>query len=268
MEPSHHYDGSVLIAPKCEARFFDAYRKEHPEERFKTLSYEEVCECFRFDLAAPWPESVPLDLRPYLLCMTANHYKSEPLQKLLPLAKQLESDGVLRRKSDPSRLFCGKPIIIRGYYGGTAISEALQDLPNISLNWDIRRNRLNEAEAPRQKCVTLGDAFLHAEFEIERLMRHGVDPKDIYLRYDGLLPETSPLNEAQIFHGPYVPSGAVVVYIESPKEEIVPDLLDPASLAELHLPTRETKARREKEDESCFNRYSLLRARFYATAPF
>ena len=258
---SHHYHGAVLIAPECEKRFFLDYRRAFPEEVFDVFTLEQTRGFFEFDVVGEPP--VDKTLLPYLRKMTAPSYKSPALQVLMPQVKQLENDGFLRRKKDPRDIFCGRTIIIRGYYSGKPIAEALQDLPNISLNWDIRRPGSNEEPISGIECADERQAFTQAVSAISYWRQSGVPFEDIYLRYEGEGPLPPGLSEVRRIHGPYAPSEGKVVYIETPpSEEAETPPFDDLALAELHMVGPSVAKARAEEDERAFLRHANLRARF------
>ena len=241
MIPSRHYDGAVLIAPDCEEEYIREYRFDHPDERFVTFSYESLCELFEFDVIESKVEARHRILLPYLKRMTGSEYKSKSIQGYLPLVRRYLEEGTFHKKDDPARIFCGKPIIIRGYYAGKMIAEALQDLPNIALNWDLGRTRQKEEPCPTYSVHLLEEAL--------GLIRQ--IPGITHVRYDdGDLPAGLPYRQIR---GPFAPTMGKVAYIATrmtPMEEEAP--FSDEALAELHLVGQEEARRRREFDERCF----------------
>ena len=252
MIPSRHYQDAVVIAPRCEDDYFALYRQEHPEESFRHYTYEEVVALFEFDVDESKVPQNYASLLPYLKKMVGRGYKSLALEKYLPLVNDFIRDGVFHKKEDPADIFCGKSIIIRGYYSGKMIAEALQGLPNISLNWDLGRARLGLEEAPKLEALSLTEA-LEAIAEDERIR---------YVRYDGE-DLAFPRPGLKQIRGPYLPSLGPVAYIERPVDSTVgEDPFDDAALAELHLVNQSEKKRRRLADEENFLRGESLLLRF------
>lgn len=261
----------MLIAPKTEARYFAQYQEDYPQEVFDVVDYEEAARFFSY---AYEKEKALLVLReegmdeprakmllPYLSRMTKNKYKSQELIDLLPLKERLVSEDIFQMHGDSAAFFCGKPIIIRGYYSGIPISEALQDLPNISLNWDLGRPSLNKIELPRQRCANLEEAVALAEDCVTNLLSQGVLKEDIYFRSD--IPGVE-LPGIQILEGPYIPNDAKVIYLETDKKkEIHSDIFSSFALAELHLATSSVCSSRIDADQHCFLSHPSLVTRLY-----
>ncbi|MCR5349104.1 MAG: hypothetical protein K6E59_05840 [Bacilli bacterium] len=261
---SHHYGGTVVIAPYNEESYLRAYREAFPEERFRSLTLEEVVGCFGFDVLGEL--DVEERLIRYVRQMTAPSYKSPELTPYLPLVQKWEKEGKLRRKEDPKSIFCGKTILIRGYYSGKPIAEALQDLPNISLNWDLGRPVLKEEELPRQECRDIYEALHKAEYEMFELFYQGFSPDNVYLNSDVNLPRdySGKLGRLKRIWGPFVPSDGVAIRLETDHSfSWWKDPFSEKALAELHMVSAETLKKREEEDERCFLRHPNLRARFY-----
>jgi|GEM_PF-1936670 len=257
---SRHYDNAVLIAPLCEEEYFAAYKETFPGEHFDVFSYEEICACFEYEcddraekLLKQW--CAPEGVLPYLKRMKEEHYKDDRINILLPYVRWLKKEGVFQNKVDPATIFCGKTLIIRGYYSGTMIAEALQDLPNISLNWDVGRAPLNEEEHP----VDFKGDFASAVKTVRTFLESLPSRDDIVLRYEGnaLLPEE--LKELPLLHGPFVPTGKKVIYIEEQNEaDVGEDILPSSCLAELRLPDQARRKARIMENQKCFLRHSAL----------
>lgn len=263
---SRHYDGAVLIAPESESKYIEEYRKAFPEEQFLCFTYEEVCSLFDFaygKAAEDYLKSEGVFFRylPYLKKMTGGPYKHESLKSLEPLVQRLVDKGLFIRKEDPTSIFCGKTIIIRGYYSGKMIAEALQDLPNISLNWDIGMPVFGEEKNRDLR----GDFAVCADFLLAKYQEICGENGDVYLRYEGQ--RKLPLSLAALprLHGPFVPPGSETLYLEEEREDSLPDdLLPDAALAELHLVTATTLKQRRAFDEDHFLRHPGLCARAFA----
>lgn len=145
---SHHYDNALIIAPEEEGEYFVRYRKAFPEERFDVRSLEEIEEMFclsltkegQAEIQSLFPGEIAAKRVSFLIKRLKKHdYVSPQIQALLPLRDELRSKGFLVEKEDSSSFFAKRPLIIRGYYEGKAIADALQELPNISLSWDYGR---------------------------------------------------------------------------------------------------------------------------------
>ena len=250
MMRSHHYDGTVLFAPKSEEAYFDAYKDTFPEERFLWYTYEELAELFCFDVSSDTKEElvrrrVDPSLLPYLRRMTSPHYKSEELQRFLPLVHDLIQSGHFQIKRDPAEIFCGKVLIIRGYHSGKMLAEVLQDLPNISLNWDFPRPAFKEAPLP---AVEVGDYAEAIPF-----LKSFLGVNNVCLRYEGKeeLPEA--FRHLMRFKGPFIPYGMKAIYLEEEiPQESAPSPFSKTALAELHLPSEEEKIARRLYDEQFF----------------
>lgn len=261
---SHHYDGTILFAPKVEEPYFASYRKVFANERFDVYTYEDVLELFTFPCsneAGDYLESIGVnrDLLPYLRRITAQSYKSAELQRYLPLVQELRSRGLFQKEADSAAIFCGRVLTIRGYYSGKMFAEALQDLPNISLNWDFGRPVLNEKELPQIQVQGLEEAMKVLLAKLD-----GLKGESVYLRYEGNKVLTEPLAKLPRIQGSFIPYGAKVLYLETdaPKEMGVRPFSKQA-LAELHVPTLEEEASRRLHDEQCFLRHPSLCARVY-----
>lgn len=275
MLPFRYYGGNVLIAPKSENQYFKRYRSQYPEEDFSLVDYDEVLRFFSYqydeDKAVAClallglSETKAKELLPYLCRMLKDHYKHEELQVLLHLKEALVREGIFQIHGDSAAFFCNKSIIIRGYYSGLPISEALQDLPNISLNWDLGRPELKDEEIARVECSNVEEAVYKARDSVDAMLEEGVLPSDIYFHSD--LPNVT-LPGIQTLTEPYAPTGGKVIYLETKKEDAVEkDLFSPMALAELHLVPSATKAKRKEEDEKRFLRHPSLVTRLYVFLP-
>ncbi|MBE6127505.1 MAG: hypothetical protein E7182_05975 [Erysipelotrichaceae bacterium] len=260
---SRHYDGAVLIAPESESNYLSAYRAAFPEERFLSFSYEEVCSLFEFKVAAGAKERLaslgfdPRDLD-YLRKMVGGPYKNERLIEFEPLVSAFLAEGLFVHKEDPANIFCGKTIIIRGYHEGKSIAEALQDLPNISLNWDLGQPRFGE-----EKKRDLQGDFASCCAYLSSVLKE-IGAGDAYLRYDGDMALPSDLAALPRLKGPFAPSDAKVLYLEIPAEEESEDRLPPEALAELHLAPKNVREERRVYNEGRFLSHPSLYARAFA----
>ena len=271
MIPFRHYGGAVLIAPHTEDDYFFDYRKTYPQERFDVVDYDELLRYFSYGYSLEeaveclssfgYEGKVVKDLLPYLCRMTKDKYKNPELEKLLPIKEKLVSQGVFQKQGDSAAFFCNKTLIIRGYYSGLSISEALQDLPNISLNWDLGRPELNAKEAPRLECSSVKEALQKADSRVTELVSNGVKKENIYFRTD--IP-CAQLPGVKSLEGPFVPNGSHVIYLETSSNIVVSeDKFSPLALAELHLVTSKTAKKRQEADQHCFLCHPSLDTRLY-----
>ena len=256
---SHHYDGTVIFVPSSETEYFSTYSKTFPDERFLLYSYEETEACFQFDYgpdALDYLRTKGLEsYLPYVVSMTGNSYRNEELQRLKPIVDEMLGEGMLRRKQDPREIFCGKVLIIRGYYSGQRLSEILQDLPNISVNWDFGRALLREEPVEVTPVSSMEEILNY----LENLPKSG-----LFLRYEGKRELPSELSALPRLTGPYVPKDASVIYIdEGYVPTYPPQLLSDSSMAELHLETNAQKESRRLADEAYFLRASGLLFHFF-----
>ena len=239
MLPRRRYDGCVLIAPKACAGYFASYRKTYPEQKFGVYSLEEVEASFRFDVrpdALDWlmkkePNFDAKLLLSILSCMRESSYRDPSLLALIPLRDAMLEEGLLIRKEvEPAAIFCGKPLIARGYYSGIRLSYALQDLPNISLNWDLGQPIFRDEELPLQ-AVSMDEVYALIK---EEARRREVAMNDIVLISDGAvnLPGVQTLSE------PFIPEGRYGVYLRQEHGLLLPeDILPARAYQELRLPT-------------------------------
>ena len=270
MDRSHYYDGTILFAPKSEESYFSAYRARFPLERFTVYSLEELCDLFRYQVEGDaeglltnkgYSKEEAATLVPLLRHMTKKSYKSTSLQKLLPLRDELLQGGYFQIKGDPARIFQGKTMIIRGYYSGQYISETIQDLPNICLNWDLERPMLRACLAPVVNASNHEEAMQILQQKAHDLIAAG---ERVALRYEKGAPLPEPLCNIETFQGPYPPYGYKILSLETEKERFfAPDAFDAFAMAELHLPSLAQRLQREAYDEDCFARHPHLCARVY-----
>ena len=183
------YENAIIIAPTSEKGFFNAYHKAFPKTKFDVLTIEEVEKmfCYSYDEEAlchlvKLGYSYPLakELLVGLSHMQDKDYRSEKLNSLVPLFKELRQAGLLYNDAYPFLFFKGRNILIRGYVDGFRIASALESLPNISLSWDIK-------EAPRKdliKVFPFDDVHdeLHALCnDIAGKLSQGYKPEDIFI---------------------------------------------------------------------------------------
>ena len=255
---SHHYGGAVIFAPKSEEAYFEHYRKAFPSEDFRVYTIEETQELFAYDLvgdAVGYLESKGYysreasNLVEYLRFMTGRQYKNAWLKEHMPLVEELLEKGYFQKKSDPAEIFCNKVLFIRGYNSGKRIAEILQDLPNISVNWDTGRATFKDEEIMRheyptfEKCL---DAIRHY------VKKHG---KNAYLRYEGIKPLPDDILELKRLEGPFIPTGAKVIYLETPSRPLRQvDFLSDKALKELHLASVSELEALRRNDEDFFLR--------------
>lgn len=177
--PSHHYDGAVLIAPKAQEAYFARYRQDHPEECFDVLDLDALSACFQYELGDGYCECLlsygvreeELPLARLVLPRLRYALRIDSLQKYFDWKDILEKEGYLRISCDPFAFFKGRSIIVRGYYDGKGIAEALQDLPNICVNYDYGLDPLRRADrtaagtaragAPHQGQIRQADQDQH-----------------------------------------------------------------------------------------------------------
>lgn len=168
--PSHHYDGAVLIAPKAQDAYFHRYRIAHPEESFDVLDLGRLERMFQYELSQGADDLLlALGVNPVDLELTKTVVKrlryAPRIQGLVPyfsLRDELEKSRFLRIIHDPFTYFKGKMIIVRGYSDGRAISEAMQDLPNICVNFDFGQERPRLEPAGQ---VPAGDLLISEDAE-------------------------------------------------------------------------------------------------------
>ena len=250
--PSHHYDGAVLIAPKAQDAYFRRYKEDHPEERFDVLDLEALSACFQYQLAPGYEKCLQmhgageaeLDLAKVVIPRLRYAMKAKSLQRYFEYRDILEKEGYLRTSCDPFAFFKGRSIIVRGYYDGKGIAEALQDLPNICVNYDYGLDALN-ASFPEPLTIE------------EAMKRIGAAEAPVYAIAFGVeIPKEA--SHLPRLEGPYAPSeGSFIVFgdpFSAPVE--VPDLPEEA-LKALRIPTM-AEALRRKEVEA---KYLLLSTR-------
>ena len=266
--PSRHYDDAVIIAPRCEDGYFAAYRGRYPEERFVHFTYEEVVELFSFSVQGDvlgFLEGQGYDreranaLLSCLRRMELDAYVSPELNALVPVVKSLQKEGYFQKRRDPALVFCGKKIVIRRYHSGVMIAEALQELPNINLNWDLDRVDYRDAPLERIEAPSFAEAVRLLEVEARKLEAEGTK---LYLRYEGDK-DVGLLGSLPRIHGPYCPSDGGVLYLETDPGDFDEDPLPPKALAELHVPCKAERIKRRDYDESRFALLSRLYARVY-----
>lgn len=270
MIASHHFDGALIIAPKSEGRYINQYRFDHPDERFDVMSYEDIVDSlsYRCDEKEAIDYLIKSGFKcdkaeaylPLLRRMVHPCYKAAELKELLPLRDELVERGYFQIQRDPAEIFCNRNLIIRGYYSGTPIAEALQDLPNISLSWDLGRPVLGSSPIEGQAMSSWAEvkAFVLAEKE------QGRGPDDLYVYANFGLPESLGI---PLLDGPYAPNeGRVIVLEASPKRLLdEEDLLPAEALAEIHVPTRAVARKRAEEDYKFFLRHPNVIARLYVS---
>ena len=238
--PSHHYDDAVLIAPKTEGAYFERYRLAHPSERFDVLDFAALEEMFQFDLGPGIDEALlslgtkrdGLELTKTILRRLRFAPRIDALTPYFALKDELEKKGLLRVIHDPFAYFKGRMIIVRGYPDGRGISEVMQDLPNICVNFDFGQERPREIPAEE---IALD--------ELEPLSENAESP--VYLvAAEGQVPDA--LSDLPRLDSPYVPSqGSFIVLIgEKPLFEAKALPLDEVLLKALRLPTASEAKRR------------------------
>ena len=237
--PSHHYDGAVLIAPKAQEGYFKRYRSDHPDESFDVLDLQELEEMFQYELL-PGAEEVlksvgDLDLETAKVIIKRLRFapRIKALESYFVLMNDLENKGFLRVKHDPFAYFKGRMIIVRGYADGRAISEAMQDLPNICVNFDFGQERPRLEPA---RTVSMEDAIGLLENT----------PRPAYL----LVPAGSTIPNALMslprLEKPYAPAEGSFFALRSTEPYFIPEFLhlDDETLKALRLPTPAEAERR------------------------
>ncbi len=237
--PSHHYDGAILIAPKAQEGYFARYRKDHPDESFDVLTLGELEAMFQYELDSKADDtllSFGVDEQDIKLAKTIIRRlryapRIDALSSYLEMKDELEKKGLLRIKSDPFAYFKGKMIIVRGYADGRAISEAMQDLPNICVNFDFGQER-PRVDAP--KTASLDEA--------EGLIQEA--PKPTYLLAGSSIPNRL-LNLPRLTE-PYAPSEGSIVAVSSAQPYFVAKAmpLPEEILKALRLPSEKEAERR------------------------
>ena len=214
--PSHHYEDAILIAPKAQQAYFEAYRKAHPEETFDVLDIAAVEALFQYEATSEATRILQelgvkeAEVQNVLTIIKRLRYaeKNEVLRPYFLLRDGLEQAGVLRVNADPFIYFKGRKIIVRGYYDGKAIAEALQDLPNICVNYDFGLDILREEVLP---STPLSEAL--------SLVIETRKPIYVFAPKGVTLPE--PLSDFPRLEEPYAPSdGSFLLY--GPMDEIFP----------------------------------------------
>lgn len=255
--PSHHYEDAILIAPKAQQAYFEAYRKAHPEEVFDVLDIAAVEALFQYEVA---PEASRIlqehglketEVQNAIVIIKRLRYaeKNEVLEPYFLLRDVLERAGVLQVNADPFAYFKGRKIIVRGYYDGKAIAEALQDLPNICVNYDFGSDILRDETLPP---VSLAEAL--------SLVAEAKKPVYVSAAKGATLPES--LCDLPRLEEPYAPSeGSFLLY--GPMEEIFPLPENPYS-DELAKAIRVPTALEAKRRLSVETRYLILSPRLLA----
>ncbi len=253
--PSHHYDGAVLIAPKAQKAYFARYRQDHPEECFDVLDLDALSACFQYELGDGYCEcllsyGVREEELPFArLVLPRLRYapRIDSLQKYFDWKDILEKEGYLRISCDPFAFFKGRSIIVRGYYDGKGIAEALQDLPNICVNYDYGLDPLNDSFP---EPVSLAEATKQIEAS--------EPPVSVIVFGDEIPPS---LRHLPRLEGSYAPSEGSFIVVGDPflASADVP-YLDEAALKALRIPN-EAEALRRKEVEA---KYLLLSKRLLA----
>ena len=255
------YENAILIAPSSEKGFFDAYRQEHPEQRFDVLTVEavEAMFCYQYDVHAisvlKKSGYANKDVKAILdaLCRfeKGKAYRSEKLQGLVPLFERLLLEGYLYRGENPFAFFRNRPIVIRGYADGKRIASAIESLPNIALSWDklppkrpkpIKLRRY----ADKKEELNAFLAFLQDE------LSSGIDPKDMYLfGFDETHVPELPLAmaDATFVTEKTIPEGSHVYLLDFSKSNYTPEPNDDGffldeEYRELKMPDSKERERR------------------------
>ena len=206
--PSHHYDGAILIAPNAQEAYFRRYRKDHPEENFDVLDLRQLEAMFFYDLSSTAQEILASagyeeEEIPFLLeaVKRVRYLNDSPaLSRYFACRDLLEKSGALQVLHDPFSFFKGRKIIVRGYYDGKAIAEAMQELPNICVNFDFGMDLLKE-DAPTP--VTYGEAL--------PLIRETDGPLYVIAKDGAVLPKE--IADLPRLYEPFAPSeGRFLVY--------------------------------------------------------
>ncbi len=254
--PSHHYDDAVLIAPKSQDAYFRHYRLDHPEERFDLMDLASLEEMFQYALDPKADDFLAScgvgagELETTKLVIRRLRYapRIEGLAPYFELKEKLEKNGLLRVKHDPFAYFKSKNIIVRGYPDGRAISEAMQDLPNICVNFDFGQERPREGEAPTMSMKEAVASLSRFDGPVYLLAEKGV-------ALPRVLSDLPRLNE------PFPPSEGSFLALKSEKGYFEPKTypFDPTVLKALRLPSfEETKRRLEVETKNLFASMRLL----------
>lgn len=244
---SHHYQGAILIAPKSESAYFDAYRKAFPEEVFDVCTIEEVRE--RFLLL----DNGLIDPFAYLLRnLYLPKYSSLILKPFLTMRDRAINAGKLLQNPSALPFFKGRPIIVRGYRNGKEIAELLQDLPNINVSWDYGFPLDGEEKAPLV-FAKKEEAVEAVQKAYDGLLSEGVHPEEIFVYAEdaSLLPPELSKRCVNELLPPSV--GYALVLTKHPDGWILPcpicmPFFGPREYKELRQPSPQEWNQRKKEE--------------------
>lgn len=183
------YDNAIIIAPSSEKKTLLSYRLEHPDQSFSIYSVEEIESAFSYHhddrliidlIKKGYGFQEANEIADALDSFKKGNYGSKKLQNLAIFFDEYTKNGFLFPLVYPEKTFARKQYVIRGYYAGERISEALSAMPNIGMLWDEL--------PPKKEAFPAIHRFedVHSEYHyvcnrIAKLLDEGVDPEKIIL---------------------------------------------------------------------------------------
>lgn len=136
---------AIVVTPQCRKPLFLAYRQAYPEDDITLLTVEELENLFLYhyddrairyliERGKGYKEAKDI-LKAIAYIKLGKHYQKPRLIELQKLAAELVELEYLYKDEYAKRMFLGKNIVLDGYQMGKRISYALDDVPNICMNW-------------------------------------------------------------------------------------------------------------------------------------
>lgn len=190
MKHQRLFEHSLIISPSCRKEYFLRYRNQYPEDDIVLMSVEELEDLFHYhhDLRAVRylikKGKGYKEAKDILKCLEyidlKKAYQSKRLKEFQHLAGEMVAMGLLYKDEYALKLFKGRDIIIDGYPEGKRISYALDNVPNISMNW-FKNGEENE-DYP--KVATFSNIYEELHYVCNLIaddIAHGTKPSDILI---------------------------------------------------------------------------------------
>ena len=188
-----HYrllERALVIAPACRQPFFLSYKREHPEADILLMTVEQLEDLLRYhhdnravryliEQGKGYKEAKDI-LKALAYMNLQKAYSSPRLQKLQEIATELAAKGYLYKDEYAHRVFLNRNIVLDGYHSGARISFALDNVPNLTMDW-FPQSRKRENKPRIAEFSNLYEELHYVCNRIANDISNGVSPNDIYL---------------------------------------------------------------------------------------